>query len=73
MLCNVHVCLSRDLYFKKDLHRIYRKTCFMGFSIGLRFAIFRQNKLSFQWRNFPYEMPSIAACTGLAIRYTKAQ
>ena len=36
MLCNIYVRLSRDLYFKKELHRIYRKTCLMGFSIGLR-------------------------------------
>ena len=43
-LCNVYVCLSRDLYFKRELHRIHRKTCLMGFSIGLRLPVLDINR-----------------------------
>ena len=46
----MYVCHVTLYFKKKELHRIYRKTCLMGLSIGLRLPILDINRCQ-TWKN----------------------
>ena len=50
------------VYFKKELHRIHRKTCLMDLSIGLRLPVLDINRFVYRELSFVYREMSFVYC-----------